>query len=89
MHSDCFYDQKDGTVKEIKSLSSNKWVWLSGKYDSSSKNGTIYKNLLFQKKKRSLYSNEKIHIFKIRKWDNFNANVDVGTGDNTVSVDVS
>ena len=43
----------------------------------------------FFKKKRALYWNEKILILKIRKWDNFNANVDVGTGDNTVKVDDS
>ena len=53
------------------------------------KMGLFIKIYFFKKKKRSLYSNEKIHIFKIRKRDNFNANVDVGTGDNTVSVDVS
>ena len=31
---------------------------------------------------------KKLLVFKIRKRDNFNVNVDVGTGDNMVSVDV-
>ena len=83
------HDQKDGTVCKGNKIGllSNKWDWSSDKYDSSSENRTIYKIDFFQKKGLFI-GMKKLLVFKIRKRDNFNVNVDVGTGDNMVSVDV-